>query len=183
MKAKTKRILTAVVCTVVAVVLLGLLGFVSNGFSTNTDEWGVSQVNTDNLLKVDNYDIEDINTGDGYEIDVTKDGEIKLTGKNESESSKSHKVQDIELEKGTYTFSSGAKNTSMMGYHMYIQLEENGTKYYADFGANSTFTLETDVTVTVYIGIAAETELNVKFSPVIVKGEEAGSFFVVGNNK
>lgn len=180
MKKKTLiNTLIIVGCTLLCIFVLCMIGRVSNGTFDifNTDEWELRSVNEDNLIKVDSYDVKDLNTGLGYTIDVTDDGQIKVSGENETEEAQQIKVQELTLAKGTYTFTSGVKGTSKAGYNMAIVIGEK--TYYADFGTDSTFTLDAEATATVYINIGAKTECNVTFSPVLVEGEEAGDFFVI----
>ena len=175
--SKTKdKIIIIIVCVLLTFALCTLFGFLTNG-TWNVNDMELRSVNEDNLIKVDSYDVEDLNTGLGYTIDVTENGQIKISGENETEESQQIKVQELTLAKGTYTFSSGVKGTSKNGYNMAIVIGEN--TYYADFGTDSTFTVEEEATVTVYINIGAKTECNVTFSPVLIEGEEAGDFFVI----
>ncbi|MBQ7906811.1 MAG: hypothetical protein IJ309_02425 [Clostridia bacterium] len=168
---------------VISVVVISVIGFASKGsfdFS-DTENWAIQSPNANNLLKVDAYEVKDLNTGLGYTIDVTDDGQIKVSGTNNTEESQQIEVQDVTLAAGTYTFSSGAKGTSLSGYNMSIVID--GNTYYADFGSNTTFTLEAEATGTVYINIVAKVEVNKTFSPVLVPGEEVEDFFVIGSQK
>ena len=176
---KANKILTIIICLVVGVFLASMVGFMTNGFDKDKDNWGVTQLNDDNYFKVDNYVIKDQNSGDGYEIDVSDKGEIKVTGKNESGAAVTHQIQQITLPAGTYTFTSGVNGCSKIGYNLYL---DNGseTTYYADFG-NNTFTVAAEDTFMVYLSIGKDVEVNCTFKPVLVSGESAGDFFVINN--
>ena len=175
-----KKVITIIVCLVVGVFLTSMIGFMTNSFDTNKDNWGISQLNEDNYIYVDDYVIKDQNSGDGYSIDVSDKGEIMVTGKNESGAAVTHEIQQITLPAGTYTFTSGANGTSKNSYHLYLDNGE-GTTYYADFGTN-TFTISAEDTFKVYLSIAKDAEVNKTFKPVLVKGETAGDFYVINNN-
>ena len=178
---RTKNTIIVILLVASTVVLTGLLGFATNGFSeTNPENWELYSINKDNYFKVDDYTVKTINSGNGYNITVTDNGQIKISGKNETESAVEIEVQQIKLPAGTYTFTSGANGTSLQGYNMCLKDSSTGV-YYADFGENSTFTLASETELTAYINIGAEKTCNVTFSPVIIEGEEKGSFFTVGS--
>lgn len=178
---KTKNALIIVLLVVGVVILTGLLGFATNGFTeTNPENWELYSLNKDNYFKVGDYTLKTMNSGSGFNITVTDQGQIKVSGKNETETAAEIEVQTIVLPAGTYTFSSGAKGTSLPGYNMC--LKDGGSKvYYSDFGDTSTFTLEAETTLTAYINIGADKTCNVTFSPVVIEGKESGSFFTVGS--
>ena len=173
-----KRILLIVLCVLAVVLAVSAIGFATNGFDKETDNWGITQLNEKNLFKVDSYAIESQNTGDGYDVTVSDDGEIKITGKNESGSEVKLVVQEIKLAAGEYTFTSGVSGTSKNGYCM--MLSDGTTTYYADF-SNNTFEINAEATFTAYIVIQDEVTVNATFKPVIVEGAESGSFYVTSN--
>lgn len=176
-----KNILIIGACMLACIFVCCLIGFVSKGTFdfTKADEWGLRSVNEENLLKVEEYVIDDLNTGLGYSIDVTDQGQIKISGTNDSGENQQIKVQDVTLKAGTYKITSGVSGTSLAGYNMCIVVGEN--TYYADFGADTEFTIETDTTATVYINLADKVEINKTFSPVVIDTEaENQSFFVIG---
>lgn len=174
-----KRILLIVLCVLAVVLAVSAIGFATNGFDKNTDSWGITQLNENNLFKVDSYTIKSQNSGDGYVVTVSDNGEIKVTGKNETGNEVKLLVQEITLTKGTYTFTSGASGVSKNGYSMY--LSDGTTTHYADFSGN-TFDIAADATFTAYIVIKENTDINATFKPVIVEGAEAGAFYVVNND-
>lgn len=171
----TKRIIILIVSILLVVLAVSAIGFATNGFSKDKDTWGITQVNEDNLFKADEYSIESANTGDGYEVTVSDDGEIKIKGTNNSGAEVRLAVQEIKLAAGTYTFTSGVSSTSKGSYCMMIT--DGTSTYYADFSGN-TFDISAEGTFTAYIVIQDEATVNVTFKPVIVEGETAGSFFV-----
>ena len=175
-----KKAIIIIVCVVVGVFLTSMIGFMTSGFDKDTDNWGVTQLNEDNYFKVEDYVIKDQNSGDGYQIDVSDKGEIKVTGTNESEAAVTVEIQTITLPAGTYTFTSGVNGTSKNGYYLYLD-NADGSIIYADFGDN-TFTLSAEDTFKVYLSIAKDAEVNKTFKPVLIKGETAGDFYVINNN-
>ena len=179
---KTKNTLLILLIIVGTVILTGLLGFASNGFTeTNPDNWELYSVNKSNYFAVDDYIVKTQNSGNGYTVTVDDYGQIKLSGKNESAKAAEIAIQEITLPAGTYTFSSGANGTSVQGYNMCLK---NDTKtIYADFGTDSTFTLEAETTFTAYINIGSEKTCNTTFAPVVISGKEKGTFFTVGSSK
>ena len=154
-----KKAIIIIVCLLVGVFLASIVGFMTNGFDKNQDNWGITQLNEDNYFKVDDYVIKDQNSGDGYSIDVSDKGEIKVTGKNESAAAVTVEIQSITLPLDN----------------------AEGRTIYADFGDN-TFTLSAEDTFKVYLSIAKDAEVNKTFKPVLVKGETAGDFYVINNN-
>lgn len=172
---KAKHVFIIIGCILVAVFLSTMIGFATNGHDRNEDNWGITQVNKDNFFKSADYTIMTKNTGDGYNVTVSDKGEIKVTGKNESGTLAKLEVQRLTLPAGTYTFTSGASGTSKSGYHMY--LTDGTNTIYADFDQN-TFTVSAEASYTAYISIADECEISSTFKPVLVKGEEEGSFYV-----
>ena len=176
---KAKNIVTIVCCLIVGVFLASMVGFMTNGFDKNQDNWGITQLNDENYFKVANYTIKDQNSGDGYQVKVSDKGEIEVTGKNESGAAVTVEIQSITLPAGTYTFTSGVNGTSKNSFYLYLD-SGDGTTYYADFGTN-TFTLSAEDTFKAYISIAKDAEVNKTFKPVLVKGEAAGDFYVINN--
>ena len=176
-----KNVILIGVGVVAIVILVGLLGFATAGFTeTNPDNWELYSINKNNYFKLDDYTVKTSNSGNGYSISVDDYGQIKVSGKNETTSAVEIAVQEITLSAGTYTFTSGASGTSNNGYNM--SLKNTTQTIHADYGDN-TFTLEAETTFTAYINIGAEKSCNITFSPVIVEGEEAGNFFIVGSGK
>ena len=171
----TKRILILGIALLVIILAVSAIGFATNGFSKDKDTWGITQLNENNLFKADAYTIKSANTGDGYDITVSNDGEIKVKGTNNSGAEVKLAVQEIKLAAGTYTFTSGATGTSKTSYCMI--LSDGTTTHYADFSGN-TFEVASETTFTAYIVIQDKAEINTTFKPVVVEGETAGSFFV-----
>ena len=194
MKKSTRNVILAVIIAVLVAVPLGGLVSVATDNWTNFDP---VKVNQDNLF----YDkIDDGEIYDNYQIDaVAKDGIITLDGAIAAVDTSALTFSDpieivtLTLEPGTYTFSC-FDTPSVKSYFAVGEYTIAGVKYswladYAkvpaielggEFGklVERTITLEETVEVTFKIMIAEGTELHdVEAKPVIVQGEEEGSFY------
>ena len=166
---------------IIIVLLLAIAGIASlavwtEGFTA----WEIRELNEDNLIKVDDYvsTLEDRRT-DGLKIDVDEDGVITVEGENETEEDVRVIVAEISLPKGEYTFTTSAKGTDDKTYHMLLAQGEN-MEIIADDGKYSTFEIDEDTTFGVFIVVCAGEEIDTVFKPVLVKGDESGSFYVIG---
>ena len=173
---KKKRTLRSIaICAILCIVCtisISVVGFASEGFQ-NKDvmSWIDKQVNEANLIKADNYIIEDgQDDGKGIKARVNDDGVIKLSGNATSDNS--FTVCELTLTPGQYTIS-GLKSCDEYG------LEVIGANLHAKSGtSNATFTIDTTQTVTVQIYVAEDTILfNKKVTPTLVLGADAGDFF------
>lgn len=174
---KKKRTLrTIAICAllvIVSTISLSVVGFASDGFQ-NKDvmTWLDKEVNEKNLIKAENYQIEDEqDDGKGIKARVNEDGVIKLSGKATSDNS--FVVCTVELAPGEYTIS-GVKSTDNYGLQV-----TGADNLIAKAGTSSdTFTIETAQTVTVSIYVTEDTWLfNKKITPVLVSGADAGDFY------
>lgn len=163
-----------------AVIVCGALGWMTSGFQ----KWGAEDIgnqfteatlNKDNKYSSDNMTIKSSNDGNGIIVEAKDNGTVKFKGKNNTDDVMECEIGSVTLDKGTYTFTAikgAAKNT------MYASLLNAGSLVCnADFTGN-TFTVAadaTELTIVVYIQSGAEVDATVY--PVIVEGEEAGSFF------
>lgn len=164
------------VSVLLAVAVSALFGAFTKGFT----DFDLKTPNEDNILSVENYNENlDAKREDGLEIEVSEHGEISVSGKNKTEEAVQIAVQEVTLEVGKYTFSSGAKNTDKDTYFMSIVNGEQTV--IADQDEDSTFTITAnDTTCAVYITVNAGETIDTTFRPVLVEGSEAGSFFVIG---
>lgn len=141
--------------------------------------WDVTEINEDNLIKVENYNESlDAEREDGLDVEIDEDGVITVEGENETEETVKIAVCSITLGKGEYTIASHASGTSNKTYYMSIEDGENIV--IADEDEDSTFDVDTETTYTVYIVVCAGEEIDTTFKPVLVEGDKAGSFYVVG---
>ena len=175
-KRVTNKGLIIGLIVVLAIVVAG--GFITAGFTIfNPDEirdYHAPELNEDNLYTAEYLTIEDTNTGYGVKLDVNEDnGSIKLSGKATADIDK--QFATFTLDAGTYTFTA-VEDGSKTSYCVYAKV--GGEIVYADFTPANTFEVNADnTTVELYISVIEGTEVNNMVYPVIVSGEEAGSFF------
>ncbi|MBQ8738162.1 MAG: hypothetical protein IJZ04_01560 [Clostridia bacterium] len=164
------------VAVLIAVGLSALFGFITKGFT----DFDVRELNPDNLINVEAYNdtLED-KRDDGLAITVSEEGEITVEGKNKTEADVMIAIQDVTLEVGKYTISSGVKNTDEDTY--YLSIVNGEETIIADMEEDSTFTIATnDTTCTVYIVVCAGENVDATFRPVLVEGSSAGDFYTIG---
>ena len=174
-RIKGRTIGIILICVLLSVGLCAVFGAITKGFQ----DFDVREVNPDNLLKVESY-VEglDAEREDGLTVTVDDDGVIKLSGKNKTEEAVQIVVQEVTLEVGKYTISSGSKNTDEET--CFISVVNGEETIIADTEKDSTFTITTnDTTVTVYITVNAGETVDLTFKPVLVEGSEAGAFYVI----
>ena len=175
MKKSTIKMLAIVA---VACVVMAFIGNITGGFQTSLKDASLRPRNPDNLLSGEYGWKDDVyNVGDGYKLSVKNDGSIiiygELTG---SSNSTTISLETVTLAAGTYTIS-GAPNGGNATY--YLKATVSGKDYIADFGTEGgTFTLTSSSEVTVSLVLFADHEFNyVKIQPVLVEGDEAGTFY------
>lgn len=177
MKAKTKRWVAGILG---AAVLFGVFAFtshISNGFeSLNPKDWEVQNVNEENLIKVENYTIEqgEYNPGTGVSVDVMKDGTFIVDGEHGGSEDLNIEIGTVELKAGTYTFKSGYKGAGV--YKAYLKLVTDDGYKKADF--ENPIEITADTTAKIVLVICPEAELNnARFQPTLAEGTEAIDFF------
>lgn len=173
MSRRAKRIITIVGCVLATVFLVSLIGNLTNGFEDlfNPSEWGAKELNPDNYIKADIYTIKDTSDPSGIDIKVNDNGLITAKGENKLESDFTVDICKVTLPAGTYTFTSGVSGTSASKYYL------KAGEYTADFN-NNTFVLSQETELTVSLVVRAGENINATFSPVIVSGEDEGSFYI-----
>lgn len=172
---KVKNIVIIIVAILLVVALVAVIGVATDGL-TSFSGMSIKKVNPDNLIKLEDYDITEIedDKATGYIIDITDDGEIKIKGENEAETAVKLAVQDVTLQAQEYYFATGA-DCDDDTYFVTIE-NADGSVIFDEEGV---IEVETADTYTVYINIEAEAEINETFSLVLVEGEEKQSFFVL----
>lgn len=149
---KTKRTAKTIALILVTALLgAGLatgIGVASNGFENmKPTEWFADEVNSDNLIKVDDTYIVTQDTNRGVKIKVNEDnGEIKLTGT--ATSAHQVTVQKVTLDPGKYQIS-GMENVNVD--ECYLGVLVDGVTYKAGVADNDTFTIGSETEVSVYI--------------------------------
>lgn len=176
-KIKFPKIRLKDIVLVILAVMLALAGVsVFGGVKYSTDF--KRDINPDNLINVNTPGyIKSMKTGHGVEIDVDENGVIKLSGK--ATKAYSVTVATVTLDAGTYTISGVKNSDSLDDFALRVDLP-GGEAAWADT-ENDTFTLTQAETVTVVLQWSDEYKFNFltnnKVEPVLVKGEEPGSFY------
>ena len=144
-------------------------------------------LNPDNLIKVGkvadggNIKLVSKNYTNGLKVEVSeRDGSVKISGDTQASADADDLVYaTVELKAGTYCLTSGYKKTSTSGVYMSVMSggEELCKADMADEGKEGVFTLTQDAVVDIYIHVSpAEYDSVVVLRPVLVPGEEKGSF-------
>ena len=116
MTKKTKKVLTIIGCVLLCALFLGVGVYVVDALT----EWDIKTVNENNIIKVDDYVLEDTEDKDAaIQVDVTEDGEIKVTGENNTDSATEIEVVSVILDKGKYHISSGDKKCDEDTYYVH----------------------------------------------------------------
>ena len=169
------RKIISMIALVLVIAAVASLAVWTEGFTA----WKIRELNEDNLIKSENYvDGLDDKREDGLKIEVDEDGVITVEGENETEDDVKIVVTTVTLKAGEYTISSSAKGTDDKTY--YLSIEAGDNVIIADEDEDSTFEVDEETTYTVYIVVCAGEEIDTTFKPVLVNGDEAGSFFVIG---
>ncbi len=177
-KKNTKLSLGLIVIIILCcTAILGLIGAVTDGF----EDFEFRQINEDNIIKVENYSDSLTAKHEGLTCEVNKDGVIAISGKSKGGTSGEFIVQtNITLEPGEYTLScDGVKGLDDDTY--YLVLSSSNASVILDNDKPETFTVTESTTYTLIIVIEEDVEVNAKFKPVLVKDDEAGSFYVFDN--
>ncbi|MBQ8546173.1 MAG: hypothetical protein IJ437_04455 [Clostridia bacterium] len=171
MTKKTKKVLTIIGCVLLCALFLGVGVYAVDALT----EWDIKTVNENNIIKVDDYVLEDTKDKDAaIQVDVTEAGEIKVIGENNTDSATEIEVVSVILDKGEYYISSGDKKCDKDTYYLVLK-NDAGDEIIAD----NDFTVTESTSYTLYIVIQADVEIDTTFSPVLVEGDEAESFFKI----
>ena len=177
LKRKTKNLIGWIAGGLALVVALSFVGNFSGGFQNlNPRDWEIQQVNEDNLIKVENYTIEqgEYKTGTGIIVDVKKDGTFILDGEHGGSEDLNIEIGTVELAAGTYTFESGYKKAGL--YNAYLQLVTDSGVINADF--DNPVEIEAETTAKLVLVVCPEKEFNnARFAPTLALGDEAIDFF------
>lgn len=173
-----KKVLT-IVLLILAVTAISVIVTWTNGFT----DFEIKELNPDNLLNASKYysTLAD-KRSDGLKVDVDDDGVITIDGENKTDDDVPLVVAILTLEKGEYTISSSARGTGTKTYYMQLRYGEGETEtvIIADDGEDSTFELEAATQCYVEIIVCAGEKIDATFKPVIVSGDMAGRFYIIG---
>ena len=173
-KIKGRTIGIILIIVLLSVGLSAIFGAITKGFQ----DFDVREVNPDNHLKVESY-VEglDAKREDGLTVTVDEDGVIKINGKNKTEEAIQIAIQEITLEVGKYTISSGSKNTDEKACFLSIVYSEETVIADTD---EATFTITANGTAaTVYFTVNAGENVDITLKPVLVEGSKVASFYVI----
>ena len=176
---KNLKITGIIVAAILATVMLvSWIGNLSGGFENmNPGEWQLRDRNENNLIAADAL-VEEFDNGFGFSIKRNDDGTLTVNGKNESEEAQTVELGTIELEPGTYTFTTGknGKNKDASNYNFHMTLVSGNATHTADFG--ETITVSTKTTFTVKLTLGAEKSFTYRtLYPTLVAGAKAEGFY------
>ena len=167
----------AIVSILVSVFLAGLIGKMSDGFQKDPADWQLRDRNENNLIAADAL-LEEFDNGNGFTVKRNDDGTLTVNGKNESEDPQEIVLGTIELEPGTYTFTTGkdGKNKAATNQYFNMALVNGNTVHTADFGG--TITVTTKTTYTVRLTLGGEKSFTYRtLYPTLVTGDKAEGFY------
>lgn len=179
---KTKKNLKwtgIIVAAILAIVMLvSWIGNLSGGFDNmNPADWQLYDRNENNLIGAEAL-VEEFDNGNGFTIKRNDDGSLSINGKNESTEAQNIELGTIELEPGTYTFTTGkdGKNKDATNQYFNMALVNGDIVHTADFGG--TITVTTKTTYTVRLTLGGEKSFTYRtLYPTLVAGDDAEGFY------
>lgn len=190
---KNNTAVIIIASVLVAVLLCGVLGYVTKGFQDF--DFG-KDINEDNLLYGQYKDYKGGNHPSGITV-VNEDGVLVINGKIADTATAANAeltFATMTLKAGTYTYGC-FEDPSMSTYYSHISwADAEGGKHivFADFSKSNitvsgatvegykTFTLAEDTEVSFHITVCPGTEMkNVEALPCLVTGDVEGSFYIV----
>ena len=170
---------TAVIIIVAVAIVVALLGFLSGGFTNGDVSSWVKERNPDNLLDYV-MPLEDYNKGDGTIVNIKDDGTINVTGTIAEDSETwEYKLGEVVLPAGTYTLTADKKcsltNFIVTGRYT----DDTGEKEWnSDVTGGKTVTLAKETTVTFYVRIFKEGDVNITLRPILNTGTKPIDYYV-----
>ena len=166
-----KTLVVVLVCILSCGFLMWAFGGLNDMSVDNAKDVFERKVNEDNLYTSECVTITDRNDGNGIKLTVNDNGTIAVKGT--ADATVNYDLATVSLKAGEYTFTA-LEGASLKGAYVSLSLE--GVDKPADFTGN-TFTVVEDTEVVITLHIAEGTEINATVYPVIVKGDEAGTYF------
>ena len=158
------------ISTIILVVLLVVACIGGSLYFINSKR----ELNDDNLLSVDEYQIVDEKTSIGLKVDVKEDGKIYVSGK--ASEDWEAVIQTVTLDEGTYTV--GGCNSNVGTYGIVVKKDGTPIAYAGTNGTQgATFTVDASGTYTVSIFVMEDTTLYRTFAPTLASGKKAISFY------
>ena len=175
---KNLKWLGIIVAAILATVMLvSWIGKLSGGFEKDIGDWQLRDRNENNLIAADAL-LEEFDNGNGFTVKRNDDGTLTVNGKNESEQAVEIELGTIELEPGTYTFTTGkdGKNKAATNQYFNMALVNGSTVHTADFGG--TITVTTKTTYTIRLTLGGEKSFTYRtLYPTLVAGDKAEGFY------
>jgi hypothetical protein len=169
-----------VICIALIIPLVGLVSVRTNSFN-NPEDLFTRDLNEKNLLKPGedgNYVAsESFVTDEGLEFKTKANGAITVKGDSSyAKETDTFAVAKLTLKAGTYTLSSGLKNSNANS--IYLTATYNGQTVNSYSGSTpGTFTLDVETEVTINLHVYPKAGWNTTVYPVLVPGDAAGSFW------
>ena len=181
---KTIKKTTALIILAVAMLVVGVVGFLSNGFTNGDVNSWVKERNPDNLLDY-TMPVENLIRADGTIVNIAKDGTILVTGEIAEDSETwTYELGDVILPAGTYNLTCSNK-CNKNNYIIKGTYTDGTTKtIYSDISDENTFTLTKETVVTFSFEIYKEGNINIEARPVLAQGLKPIDFYVkktIGN--
>ena len=180
---KNKNWVIPVVIVLVTAIVVGVLAASTNMISkiSNSSIGGLRDVNTKNLIAIEDYEDLDHKNENGIKIEVAEDGTIILNGEAEAATSitlKTFATTDnivADPDDDGYTLC-GISDGSLETYYLQAKQGEGVLARSCKYGAVLTSAATAEITITIEIVKGAEFD-NVKINPVVVPGSSAQSFY------
>lgn len=132
------------------------------------------ELNEDNLLSVDEYQIVDEKTTVGLTVDVKENGKIFIRGK--ASEDWEAVIQTLTLEEGTYTV--GGCNSNVGTYGIVVKKDGTPIAYSGTNGTQgATFTVDSTGDYTVSIFVMEGATVFRDFAPTLASGKNAVSLY------
>ena len=170
----------ALIIVVAAILVTGLVGFLSNGFTNGDVQSWIKERNPDNLL-VYTMGVDEYVKGDGTIVSVADDGTIKVTGEiAEGVNDWSYNLGEVKLSAGTYVLTC-SKNCSKTNYIIagtYTDASGAQKTVYSDITGENSITLTKETTIDFSLLIFKDGAINITARPVLNSGSNPIDYYV-----
>ena len=177
-KKKTMKKSTALIVVAVAMAVVGLVGFLSAGFTNNDVITWLYERNPDNLLIAEEAPYSD-EIGDVL-YTVTKDGTIKIKGeRSEDDGVLKVDIATVKLPAGTYTLTCSDECSTTNYYIKGKYVVDGETVLWTSDNQNvRTQTFEAETEVEFYIEVYKTGNIDITARPVLNEGDKPIDFYV-----
>ena len=177
-KKKTMKKSTALIIVAVAMAVVGLVGFLSAGFTNNDVSTWLYERNPDNLLIADKVDYSD--KLDTLTYSVNKQGVINITGtRSEDDSTFKKNIATVNLPAGEYILTC-SDECSTKNYLIKGTYEKDGSTvvWVSDNSNTRVQTFDVDTEVTFSIEVYKTGNIDITARPVLNAGDTPIAFYV-----